>query len=169
MMRNYLWLVLLSLSLLPGCYHMRAEAEPIAERIITVTAAPAVTVRKIRALIEQEWHTRIFETAANGSVLITSPYRFAVDTGFGQPAGGRKYYTQLHIEIETRGGQTTVRISSYNFEMRSSYAFNQDGQVGTLYKHYPYEQYPGMFDLSLINNELDRVAAAILHLFTEYR
>ena len=53
--------------------------------------------------------------------------------------------------------------------VRTSYAFNQEGQVGTLYKHYPYEKYPGMFDLVLINRELDRVAADIERIFQEYR
>ena len=38
-----------------------------------------------------------------------------------------------------------------------------------MYKHYPYEKYPGMFDLTLINREMDRVSADILRIFQEYK
>ena len=112
---------------------------------------------------------RILETDSSGNVLITTPYHFITDTGFGQPAGGRKYYTQLRIEVQQQNGATSVQISHYNFEIRTSYAYNRDGQVGTMYKHYPYEEYPGMFDLTLINNEMDRAAADIRRIFQEYK
>jgi hypothetical protein len=62
-----------------------------------------------------------------------------------------------------------VNLSHYNFEIRTSYAFNQEGQLGTLYKRYPYEQYPGMFELALINSEMDRVSGDIQRLFMEYK
>jgi len=156
-------------ALLPACYHMRAEAEPIDTRVINVQGSPLDAVRKIRTLVEGKWMCRILETDSSGKVLITTPYHFITDTGFGQPAGGRKYYTQLRIEVQQQNGSTTVQISHYNFEIRTSYAFNRDGQVGTMYKHYPYEEYPGMFDLTLINNELDRASADIQRIFQEYK
>ena len=109
---------------------------------------------------------------STGTVLITAPYHFTTDTGFGQPAGGRKYYTQLRIELLQRDGVLTVQLSPYNFEIRTSYAFNdysKGGAVGTMYKHYPYEEYPGMFDLNLINSEIDRVSADIKRNFLEYK
>ena len=169
-MRNRLWLLLsLMLSLLPACYHLRAEAEPIAPRVITLPGRPGEVVRKIRALVEDEWKCRILETDSTGTILITAPYHFATDTGFGQPAGGRKYYTQLRIEVQQQNGTVTAELSHYNFEIRTSYAFNKDGQLGTMYKHYPYEEYPGMFDLDLINREMDRVSTEILRTFKEYR
>jgi hypothetical protein len=170
-LRNLLlWLpLLLMLILLPACYHMRAEAEPIATRVITLPGQPNDAVRKIRTLLEKKWNCRILETDSSGTVLITAPYHFTTDTGFGQPAGGRKYYTQLRIEIQQLNGIVTAHISHYNFEIRSTYAFNKEGQVGTLYKHYPYEEYPGMFDLDLINREMDRAAADILRIFQEYK
>ena len=163
-MRSFCMYVLMLLTL-SACYHMRAEAVPINARVIEVRVEPADAMRRIRKLVEEEWKSRILETDGSGSILITAPHHFFTDTGFGQPAGGRKYYTQLRIEVLPRSGQTVIQVSPHNFEMRSSYAFNQDGQIGTLYKHYPYEHYPGMFDLSRIDNELARVAAIIRNLF----
>lgn len=169
-MRNCLWLLLsMMLTLLPACYHMRVEAEPIAARLITVPGKMHDAVEKIRTLVEDGWKSRILETDNNGSVLITAPYHFATETGFGQPAGGRKYYTQLRIEIQPQDQSVAVSLSHYNFEIRTSYAYNKDGQVGTMYKHYPYEVYPGMFDLELINREMDRVSTDIKRLFQEYK
>jgi hypothetical protein len=154
---------------LPACYHMRAEPELIATRSITITVPPLEAVKKIRRLAERTWKCRILETDSSGTVLITAPYHFTTETGFGQPAGGRKYYTQLKIDVHQLNGTTTVQISHYNFEIRTSYAYTKDGEVHTMYKHYPYEKYPGMFDLTLINNEMDRVALDISRLFQEYR
>jgi len=169
-LRNCIWFLLfLLLALLPACYHMRAEAEAIAPRIVTITGQPLDAVRKIRVLVEDGWKCRILETDTTGTVLITAPYHFTTDTSFGQPAGGRKYYTQLRIEVQQQNGATTVHLSHYNFEIRTSYAYNKEGQVGTMYKHYPYEEYPGMFDLDLINREMDRVSADIQRLFKEYK
>lgn len=148
---------------------MRAEAEPVVTRIITIPGKQQDAIRKIRALVEESWKYRILETGSGGSVLITTPYHFTTETGFGQPAGGRKYYTQLRIEVQQQNGITTARISHHNFEIRTSYAYNLDGRVGTLYKHYPYEQYPGMFDLDLINREMDRVSVEIQRIFQEYK
>jgi hypothetical protein len=148
---------------------MRAEAEPIAPRIIAITGQKQDAITKIRTLVEDKWRLRILETDSTGTILITSPNHFTTDTGFGQPAGGRKYYTQLRIEILDQNGALSAQISHHNFEIRTSYAYNKEGQVGTMYKHYPYEEYPGMFDLGLINSELDRVSAEIRQLFQEYK
>lgn len=169
-MRNCLLLFLsLTLALLPACYHMRADAEPIAPRIISLPGQPQDVTRKIRTLLEDTWKCRILETDSSGTILITAPYHFTTETGFGQPAGGRKYYTQLRIEVQKNNGTVTAHISHYNFEIRTSYAFNKDGQVATMYKHYPYEEYPGMFDLALINSEMDRASTEIMRIFKEYR
>lgn len=156
-------------ALLPACYHLRAETEPIATRIISIPDKTNDAAVKIRALLEEKWNCRILKTDISGNTLITAPYRFITDTSFGQPPGGRKYYTQLRIEILNDNGVKTVHLSHYNFEIRTSYAYNNAGQVGTMYKHYPYEEYPGMFDLDLINREMDRVSAEIMHLFQEYK
>ena len=165
----FLLLCLLMLALLPACYHMRAEAEPIDARTISIPGTPQIAIKKIRAYIENVWEYRILETNTSGNILITAPYHFTTETGFGQPAGGRKYYTQLRIDVLQQNDAVTVQLSHHNFEIRTSYAYNKEGQLGTLYKHYPYEEYPGMFDLNLINQEMDRVAAGILRIFQEYK
>lgn len=151
---------------------MRVEAEPVPSKVITLKWQPKDAVRKIRAMLEDDWKCRILETDSSGNVLITAPYHFSTDMGFGQPAGGRKYYTQLKIVVESSNSGSVVQISHYNFEIRTSYAYNnyaQSGEVGTMYKHYPYEEYPGMFDLTLINREMDRVSAGIAKIFMEYK
>lgn len=173
-MPNRLWLLpllLLTLSL-PACYHLRAEPEPIAPRVITVPGKSQDVIRKIRAFLEDNRQCRILESDNTGTVLVTAPYHFTTDTGFGQPAGGRKYYTQLRIEVVQEQNSVNVHLSHYNFEIRSTYAYNnytRGGEIGTMYKHYPYEEYPGMFDLDLINSEMDRVSGDILRIFKEYK
>ncbi len=148
---------------------MRVEAEAVAPRVINIPGHPHDVVKKIRTLVEDKWKCRILETDNSGNILITAPYHFTTDTGFGQPAGGRKYYTQLRIEVHQDNDAATAQLSHYNFEIRTSYAYNKEGQVGTMYKHYPYEEYPGMFDLTLINREMDRASAEIQRIFQEYR
>lgn len=144
---------------------MRADVEPLNSPVIVVKADQGEAINKIRKMIEDEWKIRVLEVESSGSVLITAPYHFATDTGFGMPPGGRKYYTQLRIEVIPGSGMVSIKISAYKFEMKTSYAFNQDGRVGTLHKHYPYENYPGMFDLARINSEMGRVETSIKALF----
>ncbi|MDD2367275.1 MAG: hypothetical protein PHN84_14045 [Desulfuromonadaceae bacterium] len=169
-MRRLLWTVLLVLpALLAGCYHMRVESEPIETRVVTLPGNQDDVIGRISRHIEEKFNCRILEADSAGTFIITAPYSFITDTGFGQPPGGRKYYTQLKIEINEQDGVKTASISHYNFEIRTSYAFNDNGKVGTMYKHYPYKEYPGMFDLDLINREMDRVSGEILHIFQEYK
>lgn len=162
-------LLLLLLVTLPACYHLRVDAEAVPPRVITLTGQPKDAIEKIRRLVETDWKCRILEADSTGTILITAPYHFTTETGFGQPAGGRKYYTQLRIAVQNNDGIVTANISHYKFEIRTSYAFNKEGQLGTMYKQYPYEEYPGMFDLNLINRELDRASEGIARLFKEYK
>lgn len=156
------WLLLCVCLLLPACYHMRSEPVAIQPRVVAVPGSPEQVLAKLRRVVEDEWNRRVLEEEGRGTtLLITSPYHFATDTGFGQPAGGRKYYMQLRIELQREGGQTRLVISPHNYEIRTSYAFGLAGQVQTLYKHYPYEEYPGMFDLAPLNRELDSVAGIL--------
>jgi hypothetical protein len=155
----------MQLLLLPACYHMRAEVEPITPQVLSIKASSPEVLSRIRRLIEERWQQRILGDVSSGTVLITTPYHFATDTGLGQPAGGRKYYTQLKIEVEKHDDQTQVTISPHNYEIRSTYAYGLGGEVRTMYKHYPYEEYPGMFDLAPLNSELERVSKVIKSLF----
>lgn len=147
--------------LLPGCYHMRLVAEPIPPQVISVGQTPEEAVRRIKHAMEKELHLRIVEEQRDGMVLISTPHHFFTDTGFGQPAGGRKYFVQLQIEVEKNNGQTVVMVIPRKFELRTSYAYSSEGKVQTLYKVYPYEEYPGMFDLKIMKKEVNMVSAII--------
>ena len=150
------------LPLLAGCYHMRVEAEAIEPRVVEVSRSPAEALRRIRRLMENDMRLRIMAEENDGATLVTAPWHFYTDTGFGQPAGGRKYYTQLRINVLARSGGSTVTLAHYNYEIRTSYAYGQDGQVMTMYKHYPHEHYPGMFDNAPLIKELKGVSDAIV-------
>ncbi|HIJ81744.1 MAG TPA: hypothetical protein HPP76_08550 [Desulfuromonadales bacterium] len=167
--RKFRWLafVMTGCLLLSACYHMRVEAESIAPRIITVPSSPIDPLKKVLLLVEGRWRNRILEADTERTSLITVPYHFATDTGPGQPAGGRKYYMQLKIDLRRQEEQTIITVSPHNYEIRTSYAYNLDSQIQTLYKHYPYEQYPGMFDLAPLHQELERVESEIKKLFGE--
>lgn len=149
------------LLILGGCYHMRAEPEPIKPRVFKVNLVPAEALKRIRNVLEGERRLRILEEQNQGAILVTAPWHFATDTGFGQPAGGRKYYTQLLVEVVVQNGGTQVTLSPYSYEMRSTYAYGENGQVETLNKHYPYEHYPGMFDNNLLTAALNEMAATM--------
>ena len=147
--------------LLPACYHMRMVADPIQSQSISVGQTPEEALRRIRKTLEQQLHIRVIDEQRNGTVLISTPHHFFTDTGFGQPAGGRKYLVQLQIEVETRNGQTIVTVVPLKFELRTSYAYSSEGNLLTLYKVYPYEEYPGMFDTNIMTREVRMVAGII--------
>lgn len=162
--KSIVLLPLFLLLLLQGCYHMRIMVEPINPEVVVVSVAPEEALRRIKAVLDKKQHLRSSDEH-DDSVLITPPWHFATDTGFGQPAGGRQYYTQFKIEAVQRDGQTIVTISPHHYEIRTSYAYGLDGQLRTLAKHYPYEQYPGMFDLEPLKRELAGMAVLIKRAF----
>lgn len=159
--------LLLLVLLLPACYHMRVDPEPIRAETVSVGQPPAEALRRIREALHDELNLRALEDEDGGNILVTSPWHFATDTGFGQPPGGRKNLVQFRIEAVERAGRTEVTVAPYNYEIRTSYAYGLDGQVRTLYKAYPYEQYPGMFDVDQLRRELERVAAIIRRACTQ--
>ena len=154
--------VLMTLCLaLNGCYHMRAEPEPIAPLVFTVNQGPVEALRIIRKVLADDRQLRILHEQEQGTILITAPWHFATDTGFGQPAGGRRYYTQLLIEARVVNSRTRVTLSPHHYEIRSTYAYGQNGLVETLNKHYPYEEYPGMFNNNLLSTALGNIAGTL--------
>lgn len=111
--------------------------------------------------MEEELHLRVVDEEQVGSVLISAPRQFYVDTGFGQPAGGRKYFVQLQIEVQGQSSGSRINIKGRNFELRTSYVYSEHGQLETLYKVYPYEEYPGMFNTDIMNQEMQKMAEII--------
>lgn len=150
-------IVLLFSALTCGCYHLRVNPEPLPVKKIISPLNSAISVRIIKRILDSELNARILDEMDNGTTLITSPIHFATDTRLGMPIGGRKYYVQLRFEIEYENNHCVINISPYNYDLRTSYAFGLDGQVKTLYKIYPYTEYPGMFDLNFLENELQKI------------
>jgi hypothetical protein len=147
--------------LLPACYHMRVMPEPIQPRIISVGLTPDEVLPRLRKVLDEELHVHVLKEEQEGNVLLTFPLQFHTDTGFGQPPGGRRYYVQLRIDLDRQGGQTMITVAADRFELRTSYAYSDEGQLHTLTKIYPYEEYPGMFDLSVMIREMRKVTGII--------
>ena len=147
--------------LLPACYHLRLVADPIPPQSISVRQTPEEALRRIKKTLEKELHLRVVAEQRDGMVLISTPHHFFTDTGFGQPAGGRKYFVQFQIEVDSSNGQSIVTVVPRHFELRTSYAYSSEGKLHTLYKVYPYEKYPGMFDINIMKREVKRVAGVI--------
>lgn len=152
---------MLLLALLSGCYHMRVLAEPIQPETVHIALRPEATLQRIKRLLDSEHHLRALEDENQVGVLITPLWHFATDTGLGQPAGGRQYFVQLRIAVTALDGKSVVTVTPYHYEIHTSYAYGLDGQVKTLFKIYPYEEYPGMFDLEPLKKELSLLAELI--------
>lgn len=153
--------------LLPACYHLRVLPEPIPPRSFDTKLPPREALARIRDALESKLHLRILEEQQEGAVLITAPSNFFTDTGFGQPAGGRRYYVRMRIDVASRQQQSRVTVAAHSFELRTSYAYSEDGALHTLIKVYPYEEYPGMFNTSEMNREVKMVADLIAHAIKE--
>jgi hypothetical protein len=152
-----LWCLVVS-----GCYHMRVNPEPLPTKQIVTNKRNEVAIRIIQRVLENELNIRILDEESNGRTLISAPRLFATDTSFGMPAGGRHYYVQYRFELaRDSANHCVVTIRPYNYDMRTSYAYNLEGKVKTLYKIYPYPEYPGMFDLTFLEQEMQKIAALL--------
>lgn len=159
---NFIRLLLLAVVLLlPACYHLRVLPEPIQPCSFDSGLPPRKALASVREILDKKLQLRILDEQQDGTVLITAPNTFFTDTGFGQPAGGRKYYVRLRIEVMPRASQSVITVSAYSFELRTSYAYSEDGYLRTLTKIYPYEEYPGMFNIKEMNREVMMVAGLI--------
>lgn len=144
-----------------GCYHMRVNPEPLPTHQIVTKKNAAVVERIIRRILESELNIRILDEGDQGKMLISAPRHFATDNSFGMPAGGRQYYAQLQMEVNQEKDGCLIILSPYHYELRTSYAYGFEGQVHTLYKVYPYPEYPGMFDLSYLEQYMKKVSVML--------
>ena len=154
-------LLLAVVLLLPACYHLRVLPEPIQPRSFDSGLPQQEALVRVREVLDKKLQLRILDEQQDGTVLITAPNTFFTDTGFGQPAGGRKYYVRIRIEVAPQGSQSAITVAAYSFELRTSYAYSEDGALHTLTKVYPYEEYPGMFNIKEMNREVKMVADLI--------
>ena len=147
--------------LLPcGCYHMRVTAEPLPALETVAPDNGHDPFPAACAALRQDGYI-VPEPERNGRSALTAFRHIATETGFTQPTGGREYYLRLRISAIRQQGRQTLRLEPAELELRTSYVFGEDGQVLWMRKRYPYEQYPGMFDLSYVNREMDRVRALL--------
>jgi len=139
-----------------GCYHMRLLPEPLESADFKVSQPVARAFAEFEKRLRQDGF--LLETVDNGSGVILTGYRFFYnDTGFGQPAGGRDYYYRLKVKVTTEGKGVAVHLAPFDLELRTFYVYDHEGKLDTLKKRYPYEVYPGMFELEYLNKELQRV------------
>lgn len=154
-------LVCLFLALAAGCYHLRLEpaALPV-QRAVTARAATDVFDRVRDVLVQDGYAVERSERRDNGEGgVITCGYRhFSTRAGgISQPVGGRLYYHRLMITVNGGEEGAEILMESTGLEIRSSYVYEEGGAVRSFAKRYPYEQYPGMFDLKAVDRELARV------------
>lgn len=142
---------------LTACYHLRVNPEPLPIKQISSHYSIDKTNRIIQRVLENELNIRIIDDESNARTLISAPRHFATDTSFGMPAGGRHYYVQYRFDLKPLADGCLVALTPHNYDLRTSYAYGLDGRVKTLYKIYPYPEYPGMFDLTLLETEMGKI------------
>lgn len=152
------WGLLLSLWLVAsGCYHLRLAATPIEDVRFSVKLPVERVTEAVKLLLQQDGYAIETADAREGTILTDYRHFSTRAGGVTLPAGGRLYFHKLKVTISGTGDETTVALASVELEIRSSYVYEDDGRVQALKKRYPYEQYPGMFDLSTVTWELNRV------------
>lgn len=152
--------LLLPALLVSGCYHLRVNPEPLHRAEFTVSLPPDRAFDMIADILVHDGYT--FEQhEERDNTLVTEFRYFHKDTGIGQPAGGRDYFCKFRVTAVPAGDGATVTLEVAALEMRASYVFDNEGALRTFSKRYPYEQYPGMFDLDAVERELHRVEALV--------
>ena len=139
-----------------GCYHMRLMPVPLEGAGIETGQPVARTVAEIEKRLLQDGF--LLETVDARSNVIVTGYRFFYnDTGTGQPDGGRDYHYRLEVRVTAKDKGAAVRLTPIDLELRTFYVYDHEGKLDTLKKRYPYEEYPGMFELEYLKKELQRV------------
>ena len=154
--KHLLFALFLSMGMAGGCYHMRITPQPLPSYQIFAKSAPPEALAAVERLLNEDDFR--LESVDPSALTILTGYRFFHnDSGFGQPPGGRDYFYRLQVTLRPDGGGTRVTLSGVDFELRSFYVYEDEGHLSTLKKRYPYEEYPGMFDLDAMTRELVRV------------
>lgn len=157
------WIAVLCLgtALLAGCYHLRLEAVPLDTPRFVVNRPAAEVYADAKYLLPRE-HYEVEVEDEKGRFFLTDFYHFSTRRGgLSQPEGGRLYYHRLKVTVREVAEGSEVLLESVDLEIRSSYVYDEGGKVLAFKKRYPYEHYPGMFDLSFVNRELERVKAEL--------
>lgn len=152
-------LILLTL-LTAGCYHMRFTAKEVPPPEFNVSVPPATAFRRVEQILATDGFSLEMDDP-DRLVILTGLRFFYNDSGFGQPPGGRNYFHKLRVVLCPDRKGTRVELSDTALEIQSFYLYENEGELVTLKKHYPYEEYPGMFDLDAVKAELARVSAKL--------
>ena len=151
------WLAIITaLAVIAGCYHLRPVATPLKSYTFFLQGSPAGILATIGNVLREDGFI-VEEEAKDGAALVTSTRIFYNDSGFSQPAGGRNYYCRLNVILQQRGTLVAVTLEPLSLAMASTYVYDADGKAVNLSKRYPYEEYPGMFELGYLDQELLRV------------
>ncbi|GFE56916.1 hypothetical protein [Geobacter sp. AOG1] len=149
-------LMLIVLLCAGGCYHMRLMPVPLEGASFETGQPVGRTVAEIEKRLLQDGF--LLETVDASSGMILTGYRFFYnDTSTGQPAGGRDYHYRLEVRVTAKEKGTAVRLTPIDLELRTFYVYDHEGKLDTLKKRYPYEVFPGMFELEYLKKELQRV------------
>ncbi|WP_298270609.1 hypothetical protein [Geobacter sp.] len=153
----WLWALCVGVLLISGCYHLRLEATPLDVRRFEVPRPPDDVYAAVKCLLARERYE--FEQEEGKERLLVTGFRhFATRAGgLTLPEGGRLYFHRLRVTVREAAGGSEVAVESVDLEIRSSYAYDEGGKVNYFMKRYPYEHYPGMFDLDVVNRELNGV------------
>lgn len=150
-------LLILVCCLLAGCYHMRLYPQGVEGVQLTLPTAARGGVPRIAHILQQDGFMLTRSSERDGA--IETDYRYiTTETGFGQPVEGRRYYYKLKLVMTPRDKGVLVALEPAALEIRTHYVENVGGDVQELEKYYPFEQYPGMFELRYLREELQRVS-----------
>lgn len=148
-------LIILLLLALSGCYHMRMVPEPLEKVQVTSVKEDREALEAIASVLKEDGFEVEYLPGYAG--IVTGLREFFTDNGPGQPVEGRHYFCRLRVVINDTGSGTEVLLEPFALEMQSHYVYESEGNLHTLLKKYPYETYPGMFELGYVSRELARV------------
>lgn len=135
---------------------MRISPLPVEAVSFIVSAEKWKGFATVRHLLEEDGFS-IEEAGEENGLILTAPRHFATETGFGQPIEGRRYLWRLKVTILSEGEGARVTLQVADLRIITRYVESMEGEVVDITKGYPYEEYPGMFDLGLVKDELLRV------------
>lgn len=151
---KYLTILLPALLLLAGCYHMRITAAPLETVSFDTTLSREKASAAIARLLEEDGFP-IEERNSDG--IYTGKKQFATETGISQPVEGRGYYCGLRVILSQKESGANITMEPQGLEIRTNYVEPMEGGVQGLTRTYAYENYPGMFELRFVGQELRRV------------
>lgn len=149
------WLIFCLLVLLTGCYHLRLVPAPLEKARLVTTKQDREALDAIASVLRGDGFDIQYLRGESG--VVTGVRKFYTENGPGQPVEGRHYFYRLRVEILPKKPATEIFLEPFALEIESNYVYDSDGSLKSTMKRYPYEAYPGMFELSFVSQEVERV------------